>query len=320
MRRGIKAGWRKSRLLDWYRDRFLALRPGLVHAHFGDVGAQLAPLCSELGLPLVVTFYGVDVSAFLREPRWQAPYRRMFSVAAKLVVLCETARDRLIRAGARVGQVELWNCLVDLASFPYAPRVPACEVRFVTAARFIEKKGYFTMLEALARLLSGGVKARLTALGMGPIKESILRRAADLGLRDRFTLIDTAGTPDFIAAYGKALESADIFVLPSTTGSDGDDEGGPALTMVMAQAAGLPVICTPFPGAEITVKEGETGLLCEFDDPESLAERMSFLAARPEMWNALGAAGSRLTASSFDPDGQTQAMVRIYRRALEAAP
>jgi colanic acid/amylovoran biosynthesis glycosyltransferase len=108
-------------------------------------------------------------------------------------------------------------------------------------------------------------------------------------------------------------------VLPSTTGVNGDDEGGPALTMVCAQGAGLPAIATPFAGVERSLIDGVTGLLCRQDDAASLAERMRWLAERRDDWATMGRAASEHVRAHFSLDGQMAALLGIYRDVIDEA-
>lgn len=297
--------------------RQLAQRPtGLLHAHFGTTGWLFSNLAAQRRLPLVVSFYGVDVSQMVRESRWQPRYRLMFRKAACLVVLCEEARGRLMALGCPANKIRIWNHPLDLDAYPYRPRSPARQVRLITAARFVEKKGYPFLLRACAALVGAGRDLRLTAVGYGPLRDEIQNQAAALGLADRFRLIDTSGMSNFDAFYSAILHEHDLFVLPSTTARSGDDEGGPALSLVLAQAAGLPVICTPFPGAARTVVEAQTGWYCRQDDPNSLAERLAFAADHPETWNRMGFAGNRLVRSQFEFARQIDEMIAIYDEAL----
>jgi colanic acid/amylovoran biosynthesis glycosyltransferase len=153
-------------------------------------------------------------------------------------------------------------------------------------------------------------------MGYGPLKERFEAEVRRRGLQGSVTIVDTAQKSDFAAVYGEALKQHDIFVLPSTTASDGDDEGGPALTLVYAQAAGVPVICTPFPGSEISVKNEWSGLFCRENDAESLAERMIHLMDHPELWNRLGKQGSDAAHGQFSEKGQTAKLLDLYASLL----
>src|SRR5438552_1059469 len=69
-------------------------RPDLLHAHFGTCAAELVDLQQQLGLPMVTTFYGVDVSAVIQIPVWVERYRRLFAAADRLLVLDDEVKDR----------------------------------------------------------------------------------------------------------------------------------------------------------------------------------------------------------------------------------
>lgn len=289
----------------------------LLHAHFGTTGALAMPIVEQTHAPLVVTFYGVDASAALASPRWRERYRRMFLSTDLCIVLCDAVRDRLVGAGCPDDKVVVWNLPAGIEDFPYRPPAGEHRVRFVIAARFVEKKGYPVLLEAFRRLVSEGRDVSLLAIGYGPGRYVIEDRVASLGLDAHVTILDTLLRPDFHRVFDDALRRSDIFVLPSVTAADGDDEGGPALTLVCAQAAGLPVICTPFPGAERSVVDGVTGVYCEPGSVDSLAQKMRRLMDSPEQWAPLGLRASEHVGRHFSLDGQMRELVALYEQVTQ---
>jgi colanic acid/amylovoran biosynthesis glycosyltransferase len=292
----------------------------LVHAHFGTTGVMALPFIKAIGLPSIVTFYGVDGSASLRIPRWRENFQEMFAQVDRVLVLCDAVRDRLLAIGCPAQKLVVWNLPAGIERYPYRPRVTTGSgVRFLIAARFVEKKGHRYLAEAFDAVVRARVDARLTMIGYGPFKAAIEADVRRRGLTDRVTIVDTQLASSFAEVYREALDNHDIFVLPSTTGVNGDDEGGPALTMVCAQAAGLPVICTPFAGAERSVVDGVTGLLCRQDDASSLAERMRWLADHRRSWNTIGCAGSLGAREHFSLDGQMSALLEVYRAVIDEA-
>ena len=287
--------------------------PDLVHAHFGTTGVMALPFIQAIGSPAVVSFYGVDVSASLRIARWRENFREMFARMARVLVLCDAARERLANIGCPLQKLRVWNLPAGVEQYVYSPPVPVEGVtRFLIAARFVEKKGHSYLVDAFDRLVRGGLNARLTMIGYGPGRETIEEEVGRRGLSDRVVIADTQLASTFVDLYRQYLETHDIFVLPSTTSSAGDDEGGPALTMVCAQAAGLPVIATPFAGAERSVIEGVTGVFCRQDDAESLSARMRWLAEHREVWGPMGEAGSRHVRAHFSLEGQMRELLEIY--------
>lgn len=295
----------------------------LIHAHFGTTGVMALPFIRATGLPSVVSFYGVDGSASLRIPRWRENFREMFARMDRVIVLCEAVRDRLMAIGCPPEKLVVWNLPAGIERYPYRPRSTDHRgTRFLIAARFVEKKGHKYLVEAfdtIVRAGPGSIDATLTMIGYGPFRPAIEQDIRRRGLADRVTTIDTELGSSFADVYRTALETHDIFVLPSTTGVNGDDEGGPALTMVCAQAAGLPAISTPFAGAERSIVDGVTGLLCRQDDAASLAERMRWLAGHREAWNTIGRAASEHVRAQFSLDGQMASLVGIYRDVINEA-
>lgn len=292
----------------------------LVHAHFGTTGVMALPFIRATGLPAVVTFYGVDASASLRIPRWRENFAEMFTRMDRVIVLCDAVRDRLIAIGCPPGKLVVWNLPAGVEQYPYRPRSAAGgPVRFLIAARFVEKKGHKYLVDAFDRVVRAGVDARLTMIGYGPSKAEVDADVRRRGLSDRVTSIDTQLASSFSDTYRAALDTHDVFVLPSTTSINGDDEGGPALTLVCAQAAGLPAIATPFAGAERSIIDGVTGWLCRQDDAASLAGRMQWAAEHRETWNALGRAASDRVRAEFSLDGQMARLLDLYRGVIDEA-
>jgi colanic acid/amylovoran biosynthesis glycosyltransferase len=292
----------------------------LIHAHFGTTGVMALPFIRATGLPSIVTFYGVDGSASLRIARWRENFQEMFTRMGRVLVLCNAVRDRLLAIGCPAEKLIVWNLPAGIEQYPYRPRsTSGSGVRFLIAARFVEKKGHRYLVDAFSAIVRAGIDARLTMIGYGPFRPAIEDAIRKNGLTDRVTIIDTQLASSFRDVYREALDTHDIFVLPSTTGVNGDDEGGPALTMVCAQAAGLPAICTPFPGAERSVVDGVSGLLCRQDDATSLAERMQWLVEHREAWNAIGKAGSDGVRANFSLEGQMGALLGIYRTVIDEA-
>lgn len=286
--------------------------PAVLHLHFGTTAVRLLPMLQHNRSPAVVTFYGVDASAALRQRHWVDGYRALFKRVSRLIVLCEGVKRRFVDLGCSAEKLVVWNLPAGIEQYPYTERRAGERVRFLIAARFAEKKGYRYLLEAFKALLEGGRKASLTIIGYGSMGPRLVQQIEAMGLSTSVTLIDTEARRDFPEIYRRALESHDIFILPSTTAANGDDEGGPALTMVCAQHSGLPVICTPFPGAEITVVDPETGLYCRQDDAFSLRERMEYLMDRPQLWAPMGKAGSERVASRFSVVGQMRRLTDLY--------
>ncbi len=311
VRRRLTAPLRWRRFVDFCVEAIEKYDVSLVHAHFGTTAARTVGILETTGLPGVVSLYVVDASAALRDPRSRKPYRRMYDAYSRFLVLSEVVRDRLVADGCPAGKISVFNLPARIERYPYRERGTDGPVRFITAARFVEKKGYDLLIPAFARLVEGGLDARLTAIGYGTLKGHIEGDIERLGLQDRVRLHDTGLSGDFHELFSSELERHDIFVLPSIAAPNGDDEGGPSLCLVCAQAAGLPVVCTRFPGSEISVVEDVSGLYCG-ETEDSLLDTMRRLAKRPRDWTAMGRAGHRQVVEQFSEQSQNRILREIY--------
>jgi colanic acid/amylovoran biosynthesis glycosyltransferase len=301
---------------DWCLKHSAFRNVQIVHAHFGNTAFEILPLIKQTKLPLVITFYGVDGSKLLLEERWVKRYVEMFKYTSRTIVLCEEVKERLMQLGLEESKIKLWQIPIDLDLYSYQERKKEDIVRFIIAARFVEKKGYPYLLKAFGKLVEEGRKVKLTIMGYGD-SEKIEQYIAENKLNNHIDLINTTTLPSFATIYSKVLKEQDIFVLPSVAAKNGDDEGGPALTLVAAQAAGLPVICTAFPGSEISVIDERTGLICQSADVQSLYEKMLYLYERPKKWNEMGKAGSNLVNEKFSITTQMEEVIDIYKQAIQ---
>lgn len=288
----------------------------VLHAHFGMAGAAVADAARRSGRPLVTSFYGVDASACLTSPRWLRRYAELWEAGDRFLVLSDPLVDRLAAVGAPRERIAVVDLAIDLDA--YAFRVPAIDPdapRLLCAARFVEKKGHGILLEAFARLRSRLPGATLTLAGYGPLLPQIRVRINELGLTHAVDVIDTTRAPDFTGLLADLLVRHDVFVLLSIVGADGDDEAGPALTAVCAQAAGMPVILTPFVGAERSLVDGETGLAVD-PEPDAVAAGVVRIAADSALAARLGSAAAALVRERFARATMLRELEAQYREVL----
>lgn len=297
------------------------IRPDLIHAHFGTTAAQILPTLRRYRVPSVVSFYGFDASASLRSWRWKRKLAGMLKQFDHVIVLCQEVKDRLVEVlGCDPNKVLIWMLPGGIEDYPYRPRQTRKDVRFITAARFTEKKGHRFLLEAFRKFLDEHPGASLTLMGYGPSKHTVQEMIDRLNLGKSVCLIDTELKPGFPALYYKELLKSDICIQPSIVAESGDDEAGPSLSMVCAQASGLPVICTRFIGVGISMRDGETGYYCESSDSEDLYRKMKLLSSQPEKWGPMGSAGSNLARSEFSMEGQIKKLEDIYSKIADRRP
>ena len=77
------------------------------------------------------------------------------------------------------------------------------------------------------------------------------------------------------------LDEADLFLLPSVTGENGDMEGIP-VALMEAMAVGIPVVSTQHSGIPELIEAGQSGWLVPEYDVQALADRLQAFSSVEE--------------------------------------
>jgi len=164
----------------------------------------------------------------------------------------------------------------------------------ITTSRLVHKNGIDILIRAASELKKSQVsdfRFRILILGDGPEHEKLQILAQNLGVQDEVIFIGHI-EPDKIPEY---LYQADIFVRPSRSEGLGN-------SFLEAMAAGLPVIGTPVGGIPDFLKDGETGIFCEPDNPKDLANKVELLFEDKNLSNNLSANGKKLVFEKYSWD------------------
>ncbi|MHC4954014.1 MAG: glycosyltransferase family 4 protein [Planctomycetota bacterium] len=269
----------------------------LLHAHFGPAGLRAMPVVRALGIPLVVTFHGYDIT---RLPAEDADYRRelegLFRVA-RCIAVSEHVRQRLERLGCSDATVlPLGTPLRERID-----RINALPVRVLTVARLVPLKGVPDLVEAVRAI---DAEIELHVVGEGPDLANVEARRGD----DLRIFIHGNQPPAEVARH---LERADIFVLNSRRSKEGAVEGFP-ISVLEAMAAGLPVIGTRHGGIPESVQEGTTGLLVDECDTSALQRAIEELVRDPVLRRAMGDAGRKAVEDRYELGACTQRLLAFY--------
>jgi alpha-1,6-mannosyltransferase len=222
----------------------------------------LARWARSRGVPIVL-FSHERIDAILRPrvPAWlplpavaDIVNRRLSRLVAAVIVASTFSGDEFRRVGAtNVRQIPLG---VDLSVFRPAPdqdrpvaglESPQRTVELVCVGRLSSEKSPGLAVDTLRVLREGGLDARLTLAGDGPLRTDLERHAAGLPV----TFTGHLSTPAEVAAL---LAGADVAVAPSGVESFG-------LAILEALAAGTPVVVPSAGAAHELVRDG-AGVVC----------------------------------------------------------
>jgi colanic acid/amylovoran biosynthesis glycosyltransferase len=278
--------------------------PSLVHAHFVRSGAVILPVTKELGVPLIVTCHGYDVTTH----RDQVDLASLFQKGARFLCVSDFIRRKALEAGFPEEKLTIHYIGIDCDKFNRTvDNSKSTNVVFV--GRMVQKKGVEYLLEAMKIVQDAMPSATLTLVGDGVLRASLESRARQLQLN--CTFLGSRNSAEILAE----LQSAALLCLPSITADDGDSEGLP-ITILEAQALELPVVSTYHAGIPEVITHGVNGLLSEEKSVDALAEHILLYLQNPEERLRAGQEARVRVRRDFDLKTQTLALEVIYQEVL----
>ncbi len=292
-------------------------RPLLLHAHFGPDALAALPLSRRLRMPMLVTFHGYDatrrsdLSSGLRHWRYARRLPVLMREAAGVLAVSEHVRRRLIELGFPEQNVRTHYIGVDTDQFFRAPRAER-EPVVLAVGRFVEKKGFADLIDAMAEVSRAVPAARLVLIGTGPLETELRAQAS------RVAAVEFAG-PLPAAEVRRWMHRARVLAVPSVTASTGDTEGLP-ITLLEGMASGLPPVATRHAGIPEAITDGVEGLLLDEHDPRGLARALIAALTRNELWDELSESSRRAAVTRFDLTRQTRVLEEIYAAVAFRSP
>jgi glycosyltransferase involved in cell wall biosynthesis len=263
------------------------------------------------GLPLVSTFFGVELTWMERQFPFLAPLLRRIVRASDAVTAISTYTAR--RLQAQVPGVD--PAIIPFGAAVDAPAQPppysydgARPFELLFVGRLVERKGVHLLLDALASLPPER-RVALHVVGDGPDRAKLEAQAARLGLGDRAVFHGFVDS----AELKRRLETCDGFVLPAVVDAKGDTEGL-GVVLIEAMTYARPVIASAAGGIVDIVRDGRNGFLVPPGDAEALAGAIGRMMDDPAAARALGLNGREDAEAGFSWDSIADRLADIYRR------
>jgi glycosyltransferase involved in cell wall biosynthesis len=251
-----------------------------MHVHFGTNPTAVARLIRCLGGPRYsFTVHGPDE---FDAPR-QLDLAGKVADAAFVVAISDYGAAQLRRWVPldHWPKIQVVHCTVGEDFFREARPIDPASETLVCVGRLCPQKGHLVLIDALARLVSDGVDARLVLAGDGELRQIIEQRIRELDLLDR---VEITGWIDE-AEVRRRILAARALVLPSFA------EGLP-MVLMEALALGRPVISTYVAGIPELVRPGENGWLVPAGNVVQLAAALrSVLTTPADVLDAMAQAG-----------------------------
>ena len=224
-------------------------------------------------------------------------YRRM-----PFLAVSESSKQDLVERGIRAEHIDL---LYNGITFPQIEIRPVtqrpCRVAYL--GRLEPYKRIGLLLGAVAKLAKRLPRLELVLVGRGSERDALERLAAELGIAERTRFAGFVSDEERDAL----LAEARVCVSPSV-------KEGWGITVIEANALGVPVVATDAPGLRDAVRHDETGLLVADAAPEVFSERLASAVERLLTDEALL---TRLSSQAlawsrrFDWDSSAQRMAEV---------
>jgi colanic acid/amylovoran biosynthesis glycosyltransferase len=285
----------------------------LLHIYFGHIGVHLLPLIREWRKPAVVSFHGADVMVDLEKPAYRRATLAMLDAVRLVLVRSDSLRSALLQIGCPAEKLRVQRTGIPLDEVPFRARECPAEGawRLVQACRLIEKKGLQTSLRAFAEFTRYQPQAHFTVAGDGPLLPELQALAQQLGVADRVTFAGFVSQSELREIFYRSH----IFLHPSETGRDGNQEGVPN-SMLEAMASGLPVFATTHGGIPEAIENGVSGLLVSERDADALARELVLRVGNPAALDQLAERGAAAVAAKFEQRSQIRALEDCYFESM----
>lgn len=302
-------------------------RPRIVHTHAAK-GGTIGRLAALLALPgrrerpvLVHTFHGHSLTGYFSAARnrvFLEIERQLARRTDALIAVSDEVRDDLVKLG--VAPPERFTVIpygFDLSRFtedadrePRRARLRAewgvsDDAEVVTLiARLVPIKRVDRFLR-MARRLHDRPRARFVVVGDGELREQLV------GSPDAQALGDRVVWAGFRRDMPDVCFASDVVALTS------DNEGTP-ISLIEAQAAGVPVVGTDVGGVRTSINDGQTGFVAGADDDAGLADAVRRLLENPDLGQRFARAGRQHATHAFSVGRLVDDVESLYRSLLSS--
>ena len=195
------------------------------------------------------------------------------------------------------------SAATDKRQFRVEQGIPVYATVFIFCAKFIDRKRPLDVINAFAELVKRNYETRLIMIGDGPLRQSLVVKANELGVNEQVLfpgLVQYSDLPKWYTA-------SDVLVFSSEHEPYG-------LPVNEAMLCGIPVIVSNRIGARLDlVVEGETGWIYPVGNTASLADCMHEAIDNNEARVQMGVA-AKAKMASWSSQTNVQAQVDFFKQ------
>ena len=298
--------------------RLMISKPDLIHAHWSLPQGLTGIICKKvLGVPCITTVHGSDVHG-LQYPLLKA-LNRIVIKNSEICTANSRASAKMVSDIAGREDTQVIPMGVDTNLFSRSEKVDIIRKKYeidgnvlLFVGRLIRVKGVYYLIKALPEVLKQHPKTKLLIVGSGPEKRRLMQLSAELEILNKVVFIDEVLQEDLIPLYS----IANILALPSIIDVTGETEGL-GVVLLEAMACRVPVIGSDVGGIRDIIIDGETGLLSEQKNSDSLAEKIIQLLSDEQLRKKVIENGFKLVKDKYTWEVISNRFLNIYMEVIK---
>ena len=279
----------------------------------------------RLGTPYGVLLHGGDLLILRQQAERSRLKRRtartLLETAAVLVTnsrwTAELCGVVLQEIGMPLRQDLIQTVPLGTDPLLFRPGLPQAEIRsrydlhgrrwLLSVARLTRHKGIDTGITALAGLAAEYPDLGYAIAGSGDELPALEKLAADLGVADRVRFLANVPDRDLPGLYN----CAEVYLGLSRLMSQRVEGFG--ISLLEAGACGVPVVAARTGGIPEAVRDGESGILVDSDNPDQVAAALRTLLGDRSLAARLGAGGRSAVERYYNWDRVSADLARLGR-------
>jgi glycosyltransferase involved in cell wall biosynthesis len=224
----------------------------------------------------------------------------------RFMAISESTKRDLAKRGVKPEKIGVIECGLDHSLYKETdtPRDPKLVLYL---GRLRKYKCVHLLIRAMAKVRESVSDVRLVIVGDGPHRPQLEDLARVLGLGGVVEFRGHVSSEEKV----RLLRQAAVVANPSP-------KEGWGLTVVEANACGVPVVASRSPGLVDSIRDGETGFLVEHGNVEQLAQGLVEVLVNKELRERLSKGAVRW-ASRFSWEGCARRTAELMEQVVEAS-
>ncbi|MBU4223613.1 glycosyltransferase family 4 protein [Patescibacteria group bacterium] len=245
--------------------------------------------------------YPIFKKIFIKADHIQAISNYLADWAKQMGAKCQI---EVVPNGVDIKQFSIFNFQFSKNDLKKKLNIKDDEKIIITTSRLVEKNGIGDLIGAIDILANRNkLPVKLLICGEGELEEKLKFQVINYKLQEKVLFLGQVSHNDL----PRYLWISDVFCRPSLSEGLGN-------SFLEAMAAGVPVVATPVGGIPDFLKDGETGLFCEVNNPRSIAEKVKIYLENNELRGKIIANAQKMVSEKYDWNLIASKMRNIFHK------